>query len=148
MTVDVVQEGVPAHVLDVSSLHQLPQCWGSGTLRPPPLRKHRHGKCGDHPGKGERRKRAGRGREGSNEERGERGRSSERERRREKEREEIEEGGVLRRRKITTNNQPSHLPCRKMTSMFWPWEIPATVSPAPQLLSVETNQTDIHLLNF
>ena len=111
----------------MSSLHRLPQCGGSGTLRPPPLRKHHHGKCGDHPGKGDRRKRAGRGE----------GEGEKRERRREKEKEagrEIEEGGVLSRRKITISN---HLPCRRMTPMLWPWEIPATVSPVPQLLSAE-----------
>ena len=64
---------LPAHVLNVSSLHRLPQCGGSGTLRPPPLRKHHHGKCGDHPGKGERGGGEGRGRgvgEGSSEEGG------------------------------------------------------------------------------
>lgn len=48
--------GVPARVLNVSSLRRLPQCGGSGTLRPLPLRKHHHGKCGDHPERGERRR--------------------------------------------------------------------------------------------
>ena len=138
-----------AHVLDVSSLRRLPQCGGSGTLLPPPLRIHHHGKCGDHPGKGgEGGGREGRGvrgeeREGREERegkggRGEGGSGSSEERSVERRKIKISEFSANLATYLAGEGHPC-FGCGKLLQQFHQ-------RLSFFLQSEEMNQTDIHLL--